>query len=248
MSTGSYGANNRHDRSGSSIKALCTVSCLPGAIIMSRAAAHKEFHHPLVIRITHWINVVVLAIMIASGLRIYNASPIWEFTFPSVLTLGGWLAGARMWHFFAMWLLFANGILWVTYNILTRHGRETTIFRKEDIHGILPMILYYLRISKKHPPVRKYNALQKLAYTSVILIGFGSLVSGISIYWPVQFGWMTNLFGGYNSARVWHFIFTSAFIFFFFGHIVMVVIAGWWNFVSIITGWKRSNVPIAEEQ
>src|SRR3990172_1830904 len=103
--------------------------------------------------------------MITSGLRIYNASPLWDFTIPASLTLGGWLAGARMWHFFGMWLFFLNGTIWVVYNILSRHGRNTTMFRWSDIGGILPMIKYYLRMRNDHPPVRKYNALQKLTYT-----------------------------------------------------------------------------------
>lgn len=199
----------------------------------------KEFHHPLIIRFTHWINFIALGIMVTSGLQIYNASPILNFEFPSFMTLGGWLAGARMWHFFAMWILFLNGILWVVYNIVTRHGRLTTIFRKEDIPGVLPMIKYYIRVRKDHPPVKKYNSLQKLAYSSVALLGIGSVMTGIAIYWPVQFSFVTAVFGGYDAARAWHFFFMLSIVFFFFGHIFMVIISGWSNFVSIITGWKR---------
>ena len=201
---------------------------------------HKEYHHPLIIRLTHWVNAIALGIMVGSGLQIYNASPYGEFTFPPFMTLGGWLAGARMWHFFAMWILFINGLVWVVYNISTRHGRLTTFFRKEDISGVVPMIQYYLRIRKQHPPVKKYNPLQKLAYTSVVFLGAASLLTGIAIYWPVQFSRVTALFGGYDFARGWHFFFTLSFILFFLGHIFMVIISGWSNFVSIITGWKKS--------
>jgi len=144
-----------------------------------------------------------------------------------------------MWHFFAMWILFLNGILWVVYNIVTRHGRLTTIFRKEDIPGVFPMIQYYIRVRKEHPPVKKYNSLQKLAYSSVALLGIGSVMTGMAIYWPVQFGFVTAAFGGYDAARAWHFFFMLSIVFFFFGHIFLVIISGWSNLVSIITGWKR---------
>lgn len=204
-------------------------------------AVGKHYHHPLIIRMTHWVNFVALVIMVTSGLRIYNASPLWEFDIPPFLTLGGWLAGARIWHFFGMWLFFINGTVWIGYNLLTRHGWRTTIFRKSDLPGILPMIQYYLRIRKEHPPAKKYNSLQKLAYTSIPLVGIGTILTGISIYWPVQFSGIASLFGGYDSARVWHFLFMAALIFFFCGHIVMVVVAGWWNFVSMLTGWKRTT-------
>ena len=180
--------------------------------------------------------------MVLSGLRIYNASPIWDFRIPTDFTLGGWLAGARMWHFFGMWLFFLNGAVWVLYNILSKHGRRTTIFRKEDVHGVLPMVQYYLRVRKEHPPVPKYNALQKLAYTGTPLLALGSILTGIAIYWPVQFSIITSLFGGYDTARVWHFLFTAGFVLFFLGHLFMVTIAGWSNFVSMITGWKRTSV------
>ncbi len=203
-------------------------------------ASHpKEYQHPLIIRITHWTNFLALIIMVTSGLRIYNSSPLWDYYFPRYLTLGGWLAGARMWHFFGMWLFFVNGTVWFLYNLLSTHGWRTTIFRRNDISGVLPMIQYYLRIRKQHPPVRKYNALQKLAYTTIPCAALGSVLTGMAIYWPVQFSRIAWLFGGYDIARYWHFVCMAALVFFFLGHLVMVVVAGWWNFVSIVTGWKR---------
>ena len=203
-------------------------------------AGKREFQHPLLIRLTHWVNFIALAIMITSGLRIYNASPIWNFSMPGFLTLGGWLAGARMWHFFGMWLFAVNGAAWFLYNVLSRHGRQTTLFRWKDVSGVKPMILYYLRVRREHPPAGKYNPLQKLAYTSIPFAGLGSVLTGMSLYWPVQFGPLASLFGGYDTARIWHFIFTAGFTLFFMGHILMVIIAGWSNFVSIITGWKSA--------
>jgi Ni/Fe-hydrogenase b-type cytochrome subunit len=200
----------------------------------------REYQHPLVIRLTHWVNFIALGIMVTSGLRIYNASPLWNFSMPGVVTLGGWLAGARMWHFFGMWLFALNGTVWVLYNVLSRHGRRTTLFRGKDASGVKPMIEYYLRIRREHPPAGKYNPLQKLAYTSIPLAGLCSILTGMSLYWPVQFGPLASLFGGYDTARFWHFIFTAGFVLFFAGHILMVIIAGWPNFVSIITGWKRA--------
>ncbi len=205
-----------------------------------KSVAQKEFHHPLIIRITHWVNAIALFIMITSGLRIYNASPLFDFGIPRELTLGGWLAGARQWHFFGMWMFVVNGIVYVLYNILSRHGRRTTLFRKSDISGVVPMILYYLKIQKEHPPQKKYNPLQKLAYTTVPLLALGGVLTGIAIYWPVQFSGITAFFGGYETARLWHFIFMGALLIFTVGHFLMVAIAGWDNFLSIITGWKRS--------
>lgn len=199
----------------------------------------KEFQHPFIIRFTHWLNFIALGIMVTSGLRIYNASPVFDFRIPSELTLGGWLAGARQWHFFAMWLFAFNGIIYLIYNIATRHGRRTTLLNRSDLPGILPMVQYYLRMRKQHLPYKKYNALQKLAYTSVSFVALGAILSGIAIYWPVQFSFVTCLFGNYDTARLWHFIFMAALVVFFLGHFVMVTIAGWDNFVSIITGWKK---------
>ncbi len=208
---------------------------------MAPSSHNKEFQHPTIIRFTHWINLLALGIMVCSGLRIYNASPLWNFTIPSWMTLGGWLAGARQWHFFGMWLFVVNGLLWVVYNILSRHGRKTTIFSRSDLPGVLPMVLYYMRIRKDHPHIRKYNALQKLAYTTVPLVAAVSVLSGLAIYWPVQFQAVARFFGNYDTARYWHFAAMACIVLFFLGHLVMVGIAGWSNFLSIITGWKMTE-------
>ncbi len=212
---------------------------------MSKNSYRKEFQHPFIIRATHWINAVALGIMIASGLRIYNASPIFDFTFPHEVLLGGWLAGARQWHFFGMWLFAINGIIYIIYNVFSKHGRLTTLFRSSDVSGVFPMILYYMRIRKQHPPQKKYNALQKLAYTIVPLLAFGGIISGIAIYWPVQFSGVTAFFGGYDRSRFIHFVFMASLVGFIAGHLLMVVIAGWSNFISIITGWKKT--PVSSE-
>jgi thiosulfate reductase cytochrome b subunit len=202
----------------------------------------KEFHHPFLVRASHWINVIALGAMVASGFGIYNASPVFSFEFPEWMTLGGWLGGSRMFHFAAMWLFFANGIVYVAFNLISKHGRQTTLFRGEDIKGILLMMKYYLRLRKEHAPQKKYNALQKAAYTVVPLLGLGSILTGMSIYWPVQMSGLTWCFGGYDTARVWHFLFTAAFVLFTFGHLFMVAIAGWQNFLSIFTGYKKTKI------
>jgi thiosulfate reductase cytochrome b subunit len=203
--------------------------------------ATKIYFHPVVVRITHWVNFFALLIMVTSGLKIYNASPIFgDVTLPTFFTFGG-LAYARQYHFFAMWIFFINGGIWLLFNLISRRARKTTLFGKEDIKGVLPMIKYYLRLRKEHPFFTKYNALQKLAYTSVILIGLGIILTGVSIYWPVQFGLIRAMFGGYDSARVFHFIFMAAFVMFFLGHLLMVTIAGWSNLLSIFTGYGKSG-------
>jgi len=204
----------------------------------------REDQHPFIVRLTHWVNFIALAIMVTSGLRIYNASPLFDFRFPDALTLGGWLAGARQWHFFGMWLFFVNGAVWLVYNVISKHGRHTTLFRGADVGGVLPMIQYYLRIRKEHPPHKKYNVLQKLTYTTIPLAALGAILSGIAIYWPVQFSGVAWLFGGYDVARVLHFIFMATLVLFFFGHLLMVTISGWSNFVSMITGWKKFTEPV----
>jgi Ni/Fe-hydrogenase b-type cytochrome subunit len=202
----------------------------------------REYQHTLIVRLSHWTNFGALAIMVCSGLRIFNASPLFDLRFPKWILLGGWLGGARMWHFAAMWIFVLNGIIAVLYNIFTRHGRKTTIFRETDIKGVFPMIKYYLRIEKEHPRSGKYNPLQKLAYTSTPFLGIGVVLSGLAMYMPVQLQLIASVFGGYDLARWIHFLFMAALVLFFAGHIIMVITAGWSNFVPMITGWKRLKI------
>jgi len=91
-------------------------------------------------------------------------------------------------------------------------------------------------LSKNKPPQGKYNDAQRIAYTSVILMGAGSIITGLAIYKPLQVAWLTSLLGGYQWARWMHFWLTILFVAFFVVHIIQVVIAGWGNFQSIITG------------
>ena len=206
-------------------------------------ATRKERQHPLIIRVTHWLNAVALAIMVTSGLRIYNASPIWDFRIPADLTLGGWLGGARQWHFFAMWILAINGVVYVVYNIATRHGRRTTLFNTGDISGVLPMIKYYLRIKKEHPPQAKYNPLQKLAYTGVIGLGALAVLTGFAVYKPTQLAWLTTLLGGFQAARYWHFWIVWLFVGFTISHVILVFAVDPASLRAMLTGWYRGRFP-----
>ena len=138
-----------------------------------------------------------------------------------------------------MWFFILNGMIWWLYNLLSKHGRQTTLFQPRDIKGVLPMIKYYLRIEKEHPKIKKYNSLQKLAYTSIPLAAIGGILSGLVLYWPVQMQLIGYLLGGYEGARIIHFVSMSALVVFFIGHIVMVITAGWGNFVSMIIGTRK---------
>src|SRR5437016_11972859 len=123
--------------------------------------------HPLMVRITHWINVIAVLLMIASGWRIYNADPIFDFSFPDELTLGGWLAGALQWHFAALWLLVLNGIVYVGYGIFSGHFRRK-LFPLTP-RAVLSDVLAALRGKLAHDDLAVYNAAQRAAYLAIIL-------------------------------------------------------------------------------
>ena len=187
------------------------------------AATERRVIHPLWVRITHWINAVAVLVMIGSGWQIYDASPLFRFiTFPPYLALGNWLAGALLWHFAAMWVLVANGIVYVTLGIAT--GR----FRRK----LLPIppreVIADLRAALSgrlgHADLSVYNAVQKLLYSGVILAGIVIVLSGLSIWKPVQFHYLTALFGGYDLARYVHFFAMAAIAGFIAIHVVMALI------------------------
>jgi len=205
------------------------------------------YEHPWVVRFAHWVNAVALLVLIASGLQILRAFPSFGpkipqknfFVPPKSISLGGWLAGGMQWHFTFMWLFVGSGLLYVIYQIVTGHWRQV-LFLPRDIKGVWPMARHYFLFGKKPPVEAAYNPLQKLAYTVSVLLGVISTLTGLVIYKPVQFWWLTWLMGGFHYARIWHFFAMCGFLAFIPGHLIMVALHGWNNFYSMITGWKRS--------
>lgn len=186
------------------------------------AAPKAKVIQPAWVRVMHWINAVAMIMMIMSGWQIYNAYPIFSFTFPSAITLGGWLGGALLWHFAAMWLLAVNGIAYIIVGLLT--GR----FRKKMLPispvGVFEDTKAALTGKLSHDDLSKYNNVQKLLYLGVILAGVVVVLSGLAIWKPVQLSWLTDIFGGFNTARVWHFFAMAAIVGFLVIHVVLAIL------------------------
>jgi Ni/Fe-hydrogenase b-type cytochrome subunit len=204
-------------------------------------------HHPIV-RLTHWVNVVALTIMVGSGLRIFNAYPAFArrgetfccYPFehkpiPKQLTFGGWLGGARNWHFAMMWLLVVNGLIYLAFIYLHGEWRDV-VPRKSFAHDSLAMISYYLFIKKRHPVQGKYNALQRGTYFILPILGAAAVISGIAIWKPVQLQWLTDLMGGYVWARYWHFLSMVLLVALSAIHIFMVLTVDPYALRAITTG------------
>jgi len=178
--------------------------------------------HPRWVRICHWINALAILVMIGSGWQIYNASPLFGFVFPREIALGNWLAGALLWHFAAMWVLVVNGIVYVTLGIVTRRFRRKLYpIRPSEVFADLKAAATF---KLSHDDLSHYNAVQKLLYTGVILAGVVIVLSGLSIWKPVQFQELTALFGGYDAARYVHFLAMAAIVGFLIVHIALALI------------------------
>src|SRR5262245_19191660 len=192
--------------------------------------------HPLVVRITHWINALAILVMVTSGWRIYNASPLFPFRIPNELTLGGWLAGALQWHFAAMWLLVLNGIVYVTYGIVSGHFRRK-LFPLTP-RAVLRDVRDALRGKLAHEDLSVYNAAQRAAYLTIILCLVVLVFSGLAIWKPVQFHEIAVLMGDYEGARYVHFGAMALMVLVVLVHIVMVIVVPR-TFPSMITGRAR---------
>jgi thiosulfate reductase cytochrome b subunit len=178
--------------------------------------------HPGWLRATHWINAIAVFLLITSGWRIYNASPFFDFSFPAGLTLGGWLGGALQWHFFAMWLLFVNGVLYLTINILS--GRMRRQFFPISPRAFLQDMAAALKGKLAHADIRQYNTVQKCAYLFVVADLVLLVLSGLVLWKSVQFPLLRELLGGYEAARRVHFFAMSALFGFVVVHLVMVAL------------------------
>ena len=185
-------------------------------------SARPTVIHPAWVRITHWINAVAMVMMIGSGWQIYNASPLFGFEFPPSIALSGWLAGAISWHLAGMWLIVVNGIVYVTLGIATGRFRAKLfpIRPREVVRDFVAA----LRGRLSYHDLTVYNAVQKLFYVGVIGAGIVVVLSGLSIWKPVQFQEITALFGGYELARYVHFFAMSAIVAFLVLHIVLALI------------------------
>lgn len=178
--------------------------------------------HPLVVRLTHWINAGAMLVMIGSGLAIYNASPILPWRVPPALTIGGWLGGATRWHFAAMWLLAANGALYLAYGLAS--GRFRRRFLPLAPRAVLADLRAALAGRLGHADPTRYNAVQKLLYRGVLAAGALAAVSGLAIYKPVQLGWLTAALGDFDTARLVHFAAMLAIAGFLVVHVGMALL------------------------
>jgi thiosulfate reductase cytochrome b subunit len=178
--------------------------------------------HPRWVRVTHWINALAMLVMIGSGWQIYDASPLFSFVFPTKIALGQWLGGALLWHFAAMWVLMANGLVYLILGFASGRFRRKLfpIYPRAVLHDLFAA----LRGRLSHDDLSVYNAVQKLLYLGILLTGVVIVLSGLSIWKPVQFQVLTNVFGGYDTARYVHFGAMSAIVAFLVVHVALALV------------------------
>ena len=216
--------------------------------------------HPLAIRWFHWINFPVLAVMIWSGLLIYWANDVYRLgwsdrtvlkffpdSFYKALHIPFRLAEGMSFHFVFMWLFALNGFVYVLFLIFSGEWR-LILPNKKSLKESFKVVLHDLHIRRGLPPQIKYNAAQRIAYTGVIIMGLGSLLTGLAIYKPVQFNFLCRLLGGYEWARAEHFILTILFTLFFVVHVVQVILTGWNNFRGMVAGFEVLPPSAPEEK
>jgi thiosulfate reductase cytochrome b subunit len=209
-----------------------TAQAVPQTSAAPKSPA-RAIVHPLWLRVTHWINVLAVVLLVGSGWEIYNASPLFPFTFPKSITLGGWLAGALLWHFAAMWLLAVNGLVYIVLGLATgRFRRRLLPLRPNEVVDDARLAL---RGRLPHDDLSVYNAIQKLLYLGVIVAGVVIVLSGLAMWKPVQLWWLAALFGGYEAARYVHFFAMAAIVGFSVVHIVMAIVVPK-SLRAIITG------------
>ncbi|MGH9702813.1 MAG: cytochrome b/b6 domain-containing protein, partial [Candidatus Acidiferrales bacterium] len=205
------------------------------------------YEHPWPVRFCHWLNSVSLLIMMGSGLQIFLAFPSFGpkvgekvfFRVPHALALGGWLGGALQWHITFGWIYALTGAFYLGYQVFSRHYRQV-LFTSRDVPGVWPMVRHYFFFGHQPAVTGAYNPLQKLAYTSAVVLGILSVLTGLALYSPVQYSFLASLMGGFHLARVWHFAVMCGLLLFLIGHLIMVILHGWNNLVSMFTGWKKN--------
>ena len=188
----------------------------------SASPSKAKVIQPAWVRVLHWINAFAMVLMIMSGWQIYNASALFDFTFSRSITLGGWLGGGLLWHFAAMWILMVNGLIYLALGFAT--GR----FRKKLLpitpEGVISDTKAALTGKLSHDDLTRYNYVQKLLYAGIIIVAVLIVLSGLSIWKPVQLQWLTALFGGFDAARYVHFFCMAAIVAFMVVHVALALI------------------------
>src|SRR5882724_1437199 len=208
-----------------------------------------KLKHLRAIRWFHWINFPLLALMIWSGLMIYWAYPVYGVGpihffpawFNGALHLDQRLADGMALHFVFMWLFAINGVAYVAYTLISGEWRFLVPRSLSAFQDAWQVLLHDLHLRKELPTQEKYNAAQQIAYSGIVVMGAGSILTGLAIYKPVQLAWLTALCGGYGTARVLHFTLTIGYVAFFVIHVVQVIIAGWNNFRGMIIGYELAG-------
>ncbi|WP_315777309.1 MULTISPECIES: cytochrome b/b6 domain-containing protein [unclassified Bradyrhizobium] len=177
---------------------------------------------PAWVRVMHWINAVAMIMMIMSGWQIYNASPLFDFRFDRSFTLGGWLGGALLWHFAAMWLLMLNGLAYLVTGLAT--GRFRRKLLPISPASVVADLKAALTFKLAHDDLTVYNAVQKLLYLGIIGVGIVVVLTGLSMWKPVQLHWLVNLFGDYPAARYVHFVCMALICAFLVIHILLALL------------------------
>jgi thiosulfate reductase cytochrome b subunit len=188
----------------------------------SPASERRPLIHPGWVRVTHWINAIAMLVMIGSGWRIFSASPLFDFAFPPAFTLGGWLAGALLWHFAAMWVLAVNGLVYLTLGFVTGRFRRKLLPLTPG--AVIADAKAALTFKLSHDDISVYNAVQKLLYAGVMVCGVLIVLSGLAIWKPVQLQELTALFGGYDFARWVHFAMMAAIVGFLVVHVLLAAL------------------------
>jgi thiosulfate reductase cytochrome b subunit len=197
-------------------------------------ARKKRPLHPLPLRVMHWINAVAIFIMIGSGWRIYNDDVLFGWLrFPDFLVIGKWAQYGLQWHFFGMWIFIFNGLAYLTYGIAT--GRFRRKLLPISVREILATVGEALRLRLSHDDLTHYNAVQKILYLGIIMIGIVIVISGLSLWKPVQFSELAGLFGSFQTIRLVHFLCMAAIVGFLLVHVTLALLVPQ-SLVAMVTG------------
>jgi thiosulfate reductase cytochrome b subunit len=204
------------------------------AIHVKSHARHGLRLHPLPVRIMHWINAAAMIIMIMSGWKIYNDSVIFSWLrFPDAITLGTWAQNGLQWHFFGMWIIVLNGLAYLCYGLVS--GRFRSKLLPLSWHELIATIRDALTFRLRHDDLTHYNAVQKLLYIGIMLVGIVVVLSGLSIWKPVQLSELASLFYDFQTARLVHFLCMVAIVLFLVVHVCLALIVPR-SLLAMVTG------------